>query len=207
LNEHYPLAPFRVRNQDTLCAIMRAYPLATVITGTAGEARMTLLPLLVRESGDGEIRLLGHLDGNNEQAADLVPGAPLSFQSIGPDSYASPDLYPDAQLPGWLYVSVQGHGVVDALLDKRELRELLVSSSSEFGGTDQQFTLASDDQRIDLYIDQIRGFRIRVDKMSGIAKLAQDKGKRDAEIAKNFLATQDNSSSMSLFDRLLDESV
>lgn len=49
-------------------------------------------------------------------------------------------------------------------------------------------------------------FRIRVTQISGIAKLAQDKGPVDSKIAMNFLAGRDNAASRPLFERLLLES-
>lgn len=186
---------------------MQAYPLATLFSGSAGDALMSLIPLIVETSDTGEITLFGHLDRNNEHSDAIIPGAAISFQFLGPDSYASPDLYPDAHLPGWLYVAVQGHGTVDSLMNNDELRQLLVRSSLTFGRSEQQFALAPADHRIDLYIHLIKGFRIRVGKVRGIAKLAQDKGRADSEIAKDFLASRDNSSSLSLFNRILQETI
>jgi len=207
MNDLYPLVPFRVRSSETLCAIMRAYPLCTLISGAAGSASVTLLPMIVDDSQANEIALLGHLDVNNSHADAIVPSAPVSFQFNGPDSYASPDLYPDAQLPGWLYVSVKGHGQVASLLDNDELRELLMHATRTFGGSGQRFSLHPADERIDRFIGLIKGFRIRVDELSGIAKLAQDKGRTDSLIASEYLASRDNSASMPLFERILEETL
>jgi transcriptional regulator len=203
----YPLLPFRIQRAETLCEIMRIYPLCTLISGVAGAANMTLLPMIIDDSQAGEIALLGHLDINNPHAATIVPSEPVSFQFLGADSYASPDLYPDAQLPGWLYVSVQGHGQVASLLDADELRDLLIHATQTFGVPDQRFTLDPADQRIDRFIGLIKGFRIRVDKISGIAKLAQDKGRRDSQLATEYLSSRDNSASVPLFKRILQESL
>ena len=186
---------------------MRTYPLATLVSGRAGEARMTLLPLLTEKAHDDRIYLSGHLDRNNDHAGELEPGAEVSFQFRGPDSYASPDLYPDAHLPGWLYVSVQGDGRVSAVLDDAELRELLVTSTDTFGDGRQQFSLEDTDQRIDRFLPGIKGFRIEVTRIGGIGKLAQDKGRQDSQLATRFLAGQDNSGSLTLFERILDETL
>jgi transcriptional regulator len=186
---------------------MRSYPLATLISGVAGAANITLLPMIVDDSQPGELALLGHLDMNNHHAAAIVPSEPVSFQFLGPDSYASPDLYPDRQLPGWLYVSVQGHGQVASLMDVDELRDLLIHATQTFGVSEQRFTLDPADPRIDRFIGQVKGFRIRIDEISGIAKLAQDKGRSDSELAAEYLASRDNSESMPLFRRILEETL
>lgn len=201
MNDAYPLEPFRVEDRDTLVRILRRYPLGTVITGAAGACRLTLVPLLVDRDG-GELYLSGHIDRNNAQSADLSAGAPVSFHFAGPDSYASPDLYPDRHLPGWLYVSAQGDGEVAKALDGDELRALLIRSTAEFGATDQRFELTNDDPRMGPLLPYIHGFRIRVQRISGIAKLAQDKGKRHSDIALEFLADQDNEGSRPLFREL-----
>lgn len=207
MNKAYPLTPFRILSHDTLCEIMRMYSLATLISGHAGEANITLLPLLVERDDEGQFYLLGHLDRNNDHAEELQSGAPVSFQFLGPDSYASPDLYPDAHLPGWLYVSVQGDGEVSDVLDDLQLRKLLSTSTNTFGGDQQRFSLSDSDQRIGKFLPGIKGFRIKVTRISGIGKLAQDKGEEDSRIAMEFLAKQDNADSLSLFERILQETL
>lgn len=131
----------------------------------------------------------------------------MSFQFLGPDSYASPNLYPDAQLPGWLYLAVQGDGHIESLLAREELGTLLIQSTRLFGAEDQRFSLEPGDPRIDRFIDLISGFRIEVQRISGIAKLAQDKGQADARLASDFLAGQNYSGSLTLFDRILRETL
>lgn len=205
MNDAYPLKPFRIHDDDTLCSIMRMYPLATVISGQAGAAFITLLPLLVEQRTDGQFLLSGHLDCNSEHAARLVAGAPVSFQFVGPDSYASPDLYPESHLPGWLYLSVSGDGEVSRLLDERELRNLLLDSTEVFGSSDQKFSLQEHEARVGPLLSFISGFEIRVKRVRGIAKLAQDKGPLHAGIAAYYLASQDNSGSLELFRRILNE--
>ena len=186
---------------------MRQWPLATLISGTVGNASITLLPLVVEENPAGELQLLGHLDINNEHAAAIEPGAPVSFQFTGPDTYASPDLYPDARLPGWLYVSVKGDGEIESLMNDEELTRLLCRSTVEFGSENQRFQLSKDDERIGQFIGGIKGFVIRVSRISGIAKLAQDKGQDLAEVATNHLLSTTDRSAQELFEQLLEETL
>ena len=204
---NYPLRPFRITEKNMLCAVIRQYPLATLFSGSAGQAQITLIPLMVEQRASGEIVLSGHLDRNNAQAEAIVPGAPISFQFLGPDAYASPDLYPDPQLPGWLYVSVQGDGEVSAIVEGEELRSLLVESTRTFGAPDQRFGLDARDERVAKFLPGIKGFHIRATRISGIAKLAQDKGEEDSLIAMKFLSAQSNGSSEALFARLLRETL
>ena len=207
MSEAYPLKPFRILSHDTLCEIMRVYPLATVMSGHAGEAKITLLPLLIDRDDSDEIYLLGHLDRNTDHAQILEPGAPVSFQFLGPDCYASPDLYADSHLPGWLYVSVQGDGEVAEILDDSQLRKLLIRSTDAFSDEQQHFSLANSDERIGKFLPGIKGFRVRVTRISGIGKLAQDKGQDDSRIAMEFLLKQNNLDSLPLLERILQETL
>jgi transcriptional regulator len=185
---------------------MRQYPLATLMSGRAGSATITLVPMLVDMDEQDDIVLTGHIDRNNEHTGLLVSGKDVSFQFLGPESYASPDLYPDPHLPGWLYVSVQGDGEVSEVLDSAQMRETLVRSASTFGDARLGFSLDPGEPRVAQFLPYVHGFRITVKRISGIAKLAQDKGAVDSRIAMNFLADQHNAGSRTLFERLLLES-
>jgi transcriptional regulator len=161
--------------------------------------------MLVDRDAENRIVLTGHIDRNNDHREMLQPGSAVSFQFVGPESYASPDLYPDAHLPGWLYVSVQGDGEICEVLDESQLCTLLIRSTETFGASNQEFTLKNSDPRIAQFLPYVHGFRITVTRISGIAKLAQDKGPVDSRIAMNYLVGQDNTGSTSLFERLLME--
>lgn len=205
MNDAYPLRPFRVHDPRLIAEVIRRFPLAVVISGDAGSHETSLLPLLMDERGDGERELIGHLDRNNPQAALLVPGARVSFVFQGPNAYASPDLYPDRHLPGWLYVMAKGRGTVIERLDDAAAADALVAATTRFGAPDQAFGLRADDERIPRLIGGIVPFRVRIDTLSCIAKLAQDKGPEHADIASRFLASRSAEEPIDLFLELLEE--
>lgn len=204
MNDAYPLKPFRIGDPDLLIKVMRQWPLATLISGETGNACISLIPVLVKDDPAGDIHLLGHLDANNEHALAIRAGAPVSFQFTGPDAYASPDLYANSQLPGWLYVAVKGDGIIESIMQQDQLKSLLHESTTVFSSTAQQFHLDAGDERIDRFIGGIMGFTIKVTRISGIAKLAQDKGVEDANIAMRFLLGTTDGSAEELLELLLD---
>jgi transcriptional regulator len=169
--------------------VIDSHPLGTVISGRAEPENITLVPFIRRDVGAHSTRLVGHVDRNNPHSELLQDGEPVSFVFRGPDTYASPDLYPDAQLPGWLYVMVKGRGTVHRL-DEAATRQLLVDSTEELGDPDQLFELDPRDPRIDQFIGGIMAFEIEVSEMSGIAKLAQDKGADHCELARRHLISR-----------------
>jgi transcriptional regulator len=158
--------------------------------------------LLLEEHGD-ELQLLDHLDANNPHCAVLTQGAPVFFQLLGPDAYASPDLYPDPQLPGWLYLSVQGDARVESVLNEAALRDLLEASTRPLGAANQDFTLEPTDAHIDRFIGGVHSFRLQVTRISGVAKLAKDKGRRDAQLAHEYLSERTSPDGKTLLERLM----
>jgi transcriptional regulator len=171
-----------------LIQIIETFPLATLISGIDDTNDISLVPLLVAKGANGALSLIGHVDKNNPQARRLVPDENVAFVFNGPDSYASPDIYDDAQLPGWLYVMVKGTGTIRRTIEGLDAIDMLCDASARFGGADQSFSLQNDDPRFAQFIGGISGFEIEVSELIGIAKLAQDKGPLHAKRASSFLA-------------------
>ncbi len=207
MNDAYPLKLFRINDTGLLLRIMRQWPLATLISGEIGNASISLIPMLVKDDPAGTMRLCGHLDVNNEHAHAIRKGAPISFQFTGPDAYASPDLYESPQLPGWLYISVKGDGIIESIMEPAQLKKQLHESTSVFGGKQQAFQLDASDERIDRFLGGIKGFTIKVSRISGIAKLAQDKGNIDASIATRFLLGTTDGAAHDLVKDLLQQTL
>ena len=203
-NDNYPLKPFRIKSHKLQLDIIAKYPLATVISGMDTNLQITLLPLM-HEAGEHHPGILiGHLDRNNPQAEQLVAGAKVAFVFQGHEAYVSPDIYPDRQLPGWLYVMVKGDGVISRCFENDEIAAILSESTSRFGAPDQQFKLQIADDRIAQFSDGIIAFEIKIESITGIAKLAQDKGPKHAKLACEFLTRKTTPSSPTLFAKLVE---
>ena len=80
-------------------------------------------------------------------------------------------------------------------------------STTVFGGTQQAFQLDASDERIDRFLGGIKGFTIKVSRISGIAKLAQDKGNDDANIATRFLLRTTDGVAQDLVEDLLQQTL
>ena len=190
---NYPLIPFRITDITLTKRIICEYPLATIISARRRGHYMSLIPLLIDQSSTPvNITLFGHIDKNNPHSLQICPGLPISFVFQGPNVYASPDLYEDRQLPGWLYVCVKGAGLVGDPLTPESARSVLRSASREFGDDCQRFALDTTDDRIDRFIHGNVSFSIDVKEVSTIAKLAQDKGQKHASIAVDKLSARES---------------
>jgi transcriptional regulator len=99
---------FRARDDNHAMALMRAHPLATLISNDdGGFPFISHLPLHLKQRGDALV-LLGHCAKPNAHWRYLQqrPRALVSF--LGPHAYMSPRVYPDlVRVPTWNYLAVQ----------------------------------------------------------------------------------------------------
>ena len=100
---------------EVLQTLVRAYPLATLITLSNGGLVANHIPMVVRQNGSPFGMLVGHVARANTvwSATDFTVPALVCFQ--GPQAYISPSLYATKQehgkvVPTWNYVVVQASG-------------------------------------------------------------------------------------------------
>ena len=89
---------FREQRPEVLHGLIRAQPLATLVTNGAGGLTANLVPFILVESahgGDsGPDILRAHLARGNEQLLDLRAGGEALVIFQGPQAYISPSWYP-----------------------------------------------------------------------------------------------------------------
>ena len=122
----YVPAQFRAKDKAHAWELMRAYPLASLVScDDAGLPFATPLPLHLEEAG-GKAVLLGHCAKPNPHWRYLQarPQALVTF--MGPHAYMSPRVYPDLlRVPTWNYLTV--HCTVEArLIDHFEDKDRLL---------------------------------------------------------------------------------
>lgn len=184
--DRYPLKVFQEHRDDKLWRVMRAYPLATVISQRQSYPAVSQLPLIC----DTERRVLsGHLDRNNPHCEALAEGGEVYCVFNGPNHYMSPEIYPDSQFPGWNYIAVHVEGTVRPVEDRDWLEETLIRTAEENEAPGSAYRLLPSQDNFDVLIDYILGIEIEITDMRGIFKLAQDKGPKHAELARRHLAS------------------
>ena len=129
---------FKAKERGHALALMRAYPLASLIsTDDEGFPFVTHLPLHVEEAAgqatpDGpepSFKLLGHVAKPNPHWRYLRD-RPALASFLGPHAYLSPKVYPDlARVPTWNYLTVQckvrATLIEDPLAKDRLLKKLI----------------------------------------------------------------------------------
>ena len=102
---NYPPAQHQDDNKDHLIAVIKSYPLATLISVRDHKPVISHLPLIYSEG-----KLIGHLDKFNPHADLLKDDQPVTVLFSGPQCYISPSIYSTTQLPTWNYIKVHLEG-------------------------------------------------------------------------------------------------
>ena len=163
--------------------VIKAYPLATIISVKNNEPFITHLPLIYNEKGN----LIGHIDKYNPQTALLNNNAPITVIFSGPQSYISPSIFKTSQLPTWNYIKVHLQGTVNAVESEKALKQSLLIMTEFLEAPDHKYILKEDNSSMEGYLDYIRMFEINISNWEGKFKISQNKTQKDFEIAKQEL--------------------
>jgi len=179
----YQPAHFNESDADTLLALMRAHPLATLIRGGA-ELTADILPLQVERVGDGW-RVTGHVARANPLWRE-AGGQPVLLLFQGPQAYVSPNWYPSKfqhgkAVPTWNYTMVQVHGTLRAIEDAEWLRGFVTRLTERHEGGRAVPWHVSDAPAdyLDAMLKAIVGIEIEVTRVEGKFKLSQNRSAED----------------------------
>ncbi|MFJ7754568.1 FMN-binding negative transcriptional regulator [Peribacillus muralis] len=144
----------------TLCSMHKGIPFATH------------LPLLLNKEKN---YLYGHFARPNPQWKDIDNKMVLAIFH-GPHCYISPSWYETNQaVPTWNYVTVHVYGEVELIEDEVELTDALHESVLKYEAPESSYKMQ--DLNADFLAGMtkgIQGFKIKINKMEGKAKLSQN---------------------------------
>jgi len=165
---------FNSTDQSNAAALMRAHPLASLISvDDAGLPFVSHIPLLLQERGD-QLVLLGHCAKANPHWRHLQARAQAVVTFLGPQAYLSPMVYPDlVRVPTWNYLAV--HCTVQATLieDTSEKDRLLKQLIAEHEPTYAAQWQGLNDEFRQKMLGAIIGFELRVLDLQCKLKLNQ----------------------------------
>jgi transcriptional regulator len=179
----YQPAHFVERDADTLLALMKAHPLATLVRAGA-ELAADILPLEVERVGE-TWRVTGHVARGNPLWRE-ADGQSVLLLFQGPQAYVSPNWYPSKSqhgkaVPTWNYTMVQVHGTLRATQDPEWLRALVTRLTERHEGGRAAPWHVSDapPDYIDAMLKAIVGIEIEVTRVEGKFKLSQNRDAAD----------------------------
>ncbi|WP_343816498.1 FMN-binding negative transcriptional regulator, partial [Virgibacillus siamensis] len=162
---------FLIQDDEKIYQIIEEYGFATLFSWHEGEPTATQIPLMLDKDRK---HLYGHFARSNPQWKDINKQRVLATFH-GPHCYISSSWYEtNRAVPTWNYITVHVNGHVE-LINGKELKDSLSKLVLKYEGSDSSYQL---DEVNPKYIEGqtkgIVGFKIKVDKMEGKAKLSQN---------------------------------
>jgi transcriptional regulator len=172
---------FRVEDQTTALAFMRANPFVILVSANNSEPFATHVPLVIRESG-GQIRLRGHFAKANPHWRQLQDQPRCLAIFHGPHAYISPSHYETREnVPTWNYGAVHAYGEARTFSETPQLQNMLDDLIPTFDAAyAQQWSSLSEAYRTRM-LNHIVGFEIAVNRIEAKFKLSQNRTRNEQQ--------------------------
>ncbi len=177
---------FREDRLDVLHALIRARPLANLVTMGDGGLQASLIPFLIEAQPGGPGLLRAHLARANDQTEALRAGGEALVIFQGPQAYVSPSWYPAKAehgrvVPTWNYITVQAWGRPRVIDDPAWLRGQVGDlTDAQEAGRAQPWTVEDAPQAfVEAQLRAIVGLEIPIDRIEGKWKLSQNRSAAD----------------------------
>ena len=178
---------FRVADLPEMHALMRASPLATLVSAGSMGLYATHLPTVLRDDGPyGVIEC--HLARANPHWKDLAEGNDALMIFQGPEGYITPNWYPSKAdhgkvVPTWNYAVVHAYGRPEVMEDRSWLRRHVTELTAQQETNEVKPWALSDapESFIEVMLRGIVGFRFAFTQLEGKWKMSQNRQATDRD--------------------------
>ncbi|MBD1383546.1 FMN-binding negative transcriptional regulator [Metabacillus arenae] len=162
---------FKIGDDEMIYDIIQEYGFATFFSQHEGEPFATHIPLMIDEDKE---YLYGHFARANPQWKDIHNQNVLAIFH-GPHCYISSSWYESNRaVPTWNYLAVHVYGKVEIVEDDK-LKESLSDLVKKYEAPDSSYKLDEVDARyLEGMTKGVVGFKIKINKIEGKAKLSQN---------------------------------
>ena len=172
---------FRVSDLPEMHALMRARPLATLVSAGSLGLYATHLPTVLWDGGPyGVIEC--HLARANPHWKDLADGTEALMIFQGPEGYITPNWYPSKAdhgkvVPTWNYAVVHAYGRPEVMEDGNWLRRHVTELTAQQETNEVKPWALSDapESFIEVMLRGIVGFRFALTQLEGKWKMSQNR--------------------------------
>lgn len=178
----YIPASFEVDSIDDMHAMMRAHPLATLVTHGNDGLQASPIPFLTYADGSGAGTLRAHVARANPHWMRLGDTVECLVIFNGPDAYVSPSWYATKVtthkvVPTWNYAAVHAWGIPSLKEDPAWLRRQLEDLTELYEGRRSKPWAVADapDDFIAAQMKAIIGIEIRITRIEGKLKASQNR--------------------------------
>lgn len=183
----YQPSAFREERLETLHELIRAHPLATLITAGSGGLVANLVPFILADTG-GKGTLRAHIAKANDQVEALAAGAETLVIFHGPEAYITPSWYPSKKehgrvVPTWNYAVVQVRGTPHVIDDAAWLRMQIgaLTSAQESRRSEAWHVTDAPEAFIEGQMRAIIGIEIPILTIEGKWKVSQNRSAADRQ--------------------------
>jgi transcriptional regulator len=176
---------FRVDDLPLMHALMRARPLATLVSSGASGLFATHMPTVLKDGGESGT-LEFHLARANPHWKDLAEAGEVLMIFQGPDSYITPNWYPSKAehgktVPTWNYAAVHAYGKPAVMQDAAWLRRHVgeLTDQQERGEAQPWAVSDAPERYVDVMLRGIVGFRFEIARLEGKWKMSQNREMKD----------------------------
>jgi len=173
--------PFEEIKLEVLQELIRAYPLATLVTHSSSGLNANHIPLYLSESPAPNGTLQGHIARANPLMGEIAEGIEALAIFHGPDCYITPSWYDTKRqtgkvVPTWNYAVVHAYGVLRIVDDASWLRAQLnaLTEQSEAAFPDPWSVSDAPPEYVEKMMKAIVGVEMAVTKFLGKWKVSQN---------------------------------
>ena len=188
----YQPTAFREERLETLHALIRAHPLATLITAGSDGIIANFVPFILVDAGAVDTghkgTLRAHIAKANDQVEALRAGSETLVVFHGPEAYITPSWYASKKehgrvVPTWNYAVVQVRGTPRVIDDADWVRTQIIALTSTQEGRRPEPWSVSDapESFIDGQIKAIIGVEIPILTIEGKWKVSQNRSAADRQ--------------------------
>lgn len=184
----YSPTHFRQQDPAELEALIRAHPLAVLVTVGGGRLLVSHVPMRLDPATEGPQRLIGHLARANPQARDYDDSIEAIAVFTGPNAYVSPSAYATKRetgkvVPTWNYAAVYAFGRLEFLDEPRDKHGIVDALTSTFESGRPHPWAVSDapEDFVATQLTAVRAFRFHVARIEGKWKLSQNRSAADRD--------------------------
>lgn len=181
----YQVAAFREERIEVMHALIRAHPLAVLVTSVGGILEANHLPLLIDSLPSPQGTLRGHVARANPLWRQLHENEVMAvFQ--GPQVYVTPSWYPEKRasgkvVPTWNYAVVHARGPLVIHDDRAWLHDLVsrLTDQQEAGRAQPWGIADAPADYIERMLGAVVGIEIPISRIEGKWKVSQNRADAD----------------------------
>lgn len=194
---------FREERLDVLHDLIKAHPLATLVTNGSHGLMANLIPFSLVSDGKNGI-LQAHVARNNSQLESIREASEVLVIFQGPQCYVTPSWYPSKaqdgkQVPTWNFVMVQARGKATVIESASWLLTQLNNLTSHLeNNRDHPWKLSdAPENYIAAQLKAIVGIEIPISTIEGKWKVSQNRSEVDRKGVIDGLQTENSCPAMS----------